>query len=221
MSDRVGHLLSFTVRLVDHFSGRPVPEEFPVRLAGSFQRPVFAPGGRTRRQDDGTYRFIDVRPGAVRLLWRQPFERMHGTWRRWGEEEPQLQLPLPDPARPVDMELWPAAEAVAPPSATGIRGKLTGADAARQQVRVAVPGAASDRYTCTDERGEFLFLLPGALELDAQGFVPLRIAVSAPDGAARNVADGRFVPAGAGSAFSGSDFTVPPRVVSRIAFRLV
>lgn len=221
IADRIGHLLSFSVRIVDHFTRAPVADEFPVRLAGSFQRPVFAPGGRSRRQHDGTYRFIDVRPGPARLLWRSPFERLHGSWRRWGDEDPQLQLPLPDPRAGVEVEVWPVAEARTPVSATAVRGKLTGSGAAGQRVRITAQGAAFDRYTCSDERGEFLFPLLGAFALDGDGLVPLSVDVLAPDGTARALAGGRFIPEGAGTAFAGSAFTVRPRTVSRIVFRLV
>lgn len=219
--DTLTHRLSLAVRLVDHFSGEPVADEFPLRLAGSLQRPVMGPGGATRRQADGAYRFINVPEGTVRVLWREPFARTHGAWLRWPDGDPQFMLPLADPAAYADVPLWPAPHAAAPPGATGVRGKLTGPNAAGLTVRIAVQGEPFDRYTRSDDNGEFLFLPPGRLALDASGRVPLRIEVQAGGGVGRLVADGRFVPDSAGAAFAGPDFTVTPRIVSRIVFRLV
>jgi len=219
-ADNLTHRLLLAVRLVDHFSGEPVADEFPLRLAGSYQRPVRGPGGARRRQADGAYRFINVPEGTVRVLWREPFARTHGAWLRWPDGDPQFTLPLADPLAYADVQLWPAPHAPAPASATGVRGKLTGANAAALTVRIAVQGEPFDRYTRSDDNGEFLFLPPGRLALDANGRVPLRIEVRDGGGAWRAVADGRFVPDSTGAVFAGPDFTVTPRIVSRIVFRL-
>ena len=215
------HRLSLALRLIDHFSGEPVADEFPLRLAGSLQRPVLSPGGRTRRQHDGAYRFINLPAGRVSVLWREPLARRHGAWQRWLDDDPQFTLPLADPGRYADVELWPTPQASAPAGATGVRGKLSGPGAAGQTVRITVPGQPSDRRTRSDDNGDFLFLPPGRLLLDSAGRVPLRIEVYAADSTPRAVADGRFVPDSAGAAFAGPDFTVTPRSVPRIVFRLV
>lgn len=217
--DPLGHRLSLVVRPIDHFRGEPVEDELPVRLAGTFLRPVQGPGGRSRRQDDGAYRFVDLRGGTVRVLWREPFARGHGPWVRW-EDDPTVMLPLADPARFVDVELWPAAHAAAPASSTGVRGKLEGPNATGQTVRIALQGGPFDRYTRSDDHGDFLFLPPGRLPIDATGRVPLSIEVVAPDGTPRAVSGGSFVPAAAGAAFAGADFTLTPRIVSRVVFQL-
>ena len=39
-TDHIHHRLSFAVCFTDHFSGRPVADELPVRLEGNLQRPV-------------------------------------------------------------------------------------------------------------------------------------------------------------------------------------
>jgi hypothetical protein len=217
--DPIGHRLWLVVRPVDHFSGEPVADELPVRLAATFERPVLSPGGRAHRQDDGAYRFIGLRSGAVRVLWREPFARGHGPWVRW-DDDPMVMLPLADPASFVEMELWPAAHAAAPASVTGVRGKLVGPSATAQTVRIALQGTPFDRYTRSDDRGDFLFLPPGRLPIDATGRVPMSIAVLAPDGTPRAVSGGSFVPDTAGAAFAGANFTLPPRVVSRVVFQL-
>jgi hypothetical protein len=223
MKDRVApiHRLSLAVRVVDHFSGEPLAEELPLRLGGSLQRPVLAPGGATRRQADGAYRFINVPEGLVTLLWREPFARRHGGWLRWPDGDPQFALPLPDPAAWAELPLWPAPSAGARPGATGVRGRLVGTGAAGLTVRIAVAGEPFDRYTRSDDNGEFLFLPPGGIQGQAAGRVPLRIEVQAGVGAPRVAAGGFFVPDGAGAAFAGADFTVNPRSVSRIVFRLL
>ena len=56
MADSITHRLSFAVCFNDHFSGAPVPDELPVRLAGSLQRPA--------RRADGR--------GAQQYAWREP-----------------------------------------------------------------------------------------------------------------------------------------------------
>jgi len=215
----VSHRLSLAIRFIDHFSRQPVADELPVRLADSLLRPVLRAGGGGRRQDDGAYRFIGAPGGPARVLWRRPFARGHGPWMRW-EPDPLLVLPLAEPAGLVDVELWPAAHAGAAPAATGVRGKLGGPQAGGQTVRIARAGQPFERYTRSDDSGNFLFLPASPLTLDASGRVPLLIEVRAPDDTPRVVAGGSVVPADAGSAFAGAAFTVLPRVVSRLLFQL-
>lgn len=215
----IAHRLSLVVRPVDHFSGDPVADEFPLRLAGSLQRPVVAPGGRSRRQGDGAYRFVAVPFGNVRLLWREPFAREHRGWVRW-DEDLLISVPVPDPDAFIDVELWPAANAATPASATGVRGQLRGPAAAGQTVRIAHQGDPFDRFTHSNDTGDFLFLPPGRLALDASGRIPMAIEVVAPDGTPRVVTGGAFVPNVAGPAFAGSVFSLQPRVVSRVVFEL-
>lgn len=217
--ERVAHQLSLAVRMVDHFSGQPVPDELPLRLADSLVRPVPRPGGAGRRQADGAYRFVNAPAGPARLLWRQPFTRSEGGWTRWGDD-PLFVLPLADPGAYLDVELWPTANAAAAPSATGVRGKLVGANAAGQTVRIALQGTAFDRFTHSNDSGEFLFLPPGRLATDANGRVPLSIAVHAANGTPRVLTGSAMVPPSAGGPFAGADFTVLPRLITRAVFQL-
>jgi hypothetical protein len=217
--DPIRHRLSLVVRPTNHFSGEPVVDELPVRLGTTFERPVRVPGERGRRQDDGAYRFVDLRSGAVRVLWREPFARGHGPWVRW-DDDPVVTLPLTDPASFVDLELWPAPHAEVAVSVTGVRGKLVGPAAVGQVVRIALQAQPFDRFTRSDDHGDFLFLPPGPVPMNAAGRVPMTIAVRAPDGTPRIVTGGSFVPAAAGAPFAGADFTLLPRVVSRVIFQI-
>ena len=175
--------------------------------------------GQGSRQGDGSYRFRNVAGGTTRLLWREPFTRSHAGWTSW-DADPDIVLPRPDPQAMVEIELWPTAAAAAPVSATGVRGKLTGAAVDGLTVRIARQGQPFDRFTRSDQAGEFLFLPPGALQTDATGRVPLAIEVSTPAGAPRLVTGGEFLPANAGAAFAGANFTIAPRSVPRIVFQL-
>lgn len=212
----VRHRLSAAIRLIDHFSGQPVATELPVRLAASLQRPAKAPGGAGYRQADGTYRFLSLPPGPATVLWRDPFARTQGGWTRW-DGDPVVSLPLADPAAPVDITLWPTADAPAPASATGLRGKIEGPNAAGLTVRVAPLADPFDRYTMTDAAGGFLFLPPGRLPASPTGTILMRIEVLDPDGTPRAVLGGRPVP---GAAFVGPNFTLTPATVSRILFQI-
>jgi hypothetical protein len=220
MNDVVRHRLSFAVRFTDHFTREAVPCELPVRLAGTLQRPVLRPGGGGRRQSDGAYRFVSAPGGATQILWREPFTRAHAGWTRWESDEPEVFLPLADPAALFGVELWPTANATAPTAATGVRGKLVGPSAAGQTVQIAAQGQPFTRFTRSDAIGDFLFLPPGRLPADATGRVPLSIEVRAPGGAVRAVVGGEFRPATAGAAFVGSNFHLAPRTVPRIVFEL-
>ena len=213
------HALSCAARFNDHFTGHPVADELPVRLAGSFQRPILRPGGAGRRQGDGAYRFVDAPSGATRILWREPFARSHAGWMRW-QDDPEIVLPLADPTALVQVELWPTGRAAAPASATGVRGRLAGPNRGGQTVRIAVQGAPFDRFTRSDDTGDFLFLPPGRLPTDPLGRVPLTVEVRDPGGVVRAVNGGAFVPASAGAAFSAADFVILPRTIPRVLFQI-
>ena len=219
-ADQVRHLMSFAVSFVDHFGGEPVADELPVRLAGSFARPAPAPGGRGYRQADGSYRFVNVAPGPQRLLWREPFKRSEAGWLRWYDPEPELVLPLANPAQPQRIELWPAPSADPAKGAVGVRGKLAGPNAGALEVRLVLQGLPLDRFTCTDAAGEFLFPLSGRLPLNNAGRIPLEIAVQATDGTPRLLAGGAFIPAATGASFGADQFEILPGQFARIRFNL-
>jgi hypothetical protein len=216
----IGHSVSLAVRFLDHFSKRPVPQELPVRLSGSYTRPARRPDGSGARQADGSYRFLGVPPGTRRILWRDPFQRSQAGWIRWGAADPEVTLPLADPAQAVEHELWPTAAAEVAPGATGVRGKLRGPGVAGLEVRIALQGQPFNRVTRTDQAGEFLFLPPGALPLDAFGRVPLTIEARTPGGLVRPIASGSFQPPAAGAPFALQDFTILPQTVARVTFQL-
>lgn len=214
------HRLSMVVRFDDYFSGATVGDELPVRLQGSLQRPVHQRGGNARRQSDGTYRFLDAPGGSTRLLWRKPFTVSHAGWTRFEEMDPPIALPLANPSQLLVFPLWPTADAVAPAGATGVRGRLTGPDFARQKVAIAPAGMPFGPETRSDEAGNFLFLLKGRLTLDADGRVPLTIRVRNAVDTPRIVSGGNFLPDQAGLPFAADAFAIAPTSVPRILFRL-
>ncbi|SNR51115.1 hypothetical protein EYF88_10810 [Paracoccus sediminis] len=216
----ITHTLSLAVRFIDHFSGRPVPQELPVRLSESYARPAPRPDGSGARQADGSYRFLGAAAGTRRILWRDPFRRSQSGWIRWEIADPEVTLPLPVPAQVIDQELWPTAGAETTPGATGVRGKLRGTGAGGLEIRIALQGRPFNRLTRSDPAGEFLFLPPGVLPLDAGGRVPLTIEARIPGGAVRPILSGSFLPATAGAGFAGPDFTILPQTVARVTFQL-
>lgn len=217
--DIITHQVSFAIRFVDHFSGGSVSTELPVRLDETFQRPAERNGGNGYRHSDGTYRFLSVPQGPQRVLWRDPFQRVQSDWTSW-DADPEITLPHPTPATPVEFTLWPTANALVDTSATGIRGKLIGPNAAGLTVRIAGAAEPFDRFTRSDTLGEFLFLPPGGLTTDPAGLATMQIEVRNPDDTARAVAGGRFSTPAAGANFIGSNFTLTPGRVSRILFQI-
>lgn len=220
-SDFVRHQLSFAVRFIDHFSREAVGDELPVRLSGSFQRPAPQPGGRSRRQGDGSYRFVNAAPGPHRILWRDPLARTQSGWARWDDAEPTVTLPLANPATRAEFELWPTADAVAPIGQAAVRGKLDGANAGGLEVRIAAQSEPFDRVTRSDLNGEFLFPLVGRQILNPGGMVDVKIEVRPPGGAPPlALSGGRFVPDSTGVPFPAGNFAIAPGTVARIRFRL-
>ena len=195
----VTHDLSLVVRFRDHFTGAAIREELPVRLDNTFERPVVRNGGTGRRQEDGSYRFLSLPPGLARLLWRDPFTRGQAGWVRFDEIAP-LPLPRPNPSEPIEIELWRDAGAIAPAGATGVRGKLIGANAADLVVRIAPSADPFDRFTQSDAQGEFLFLPPGRLPTATIASndvrVRMKIDVHTRDGVSRPITSGSFRPGG-------------------------
>ena len=213
----VSHNLSFSIRFVDHFSGTPVSDELNVRIDGSYALPTKAPGGAGRRQNDGTYRFLSIPSGRHTIRWRDPFRRTQDGWASW-EPDPEVTLPLPNPETPLDAPLWPTASAEAPASATGVRGKLIGANTSDLTVRIAHAADGFDRYTLSDQAGEFLFLPPGRLAAGPTGIIPMQIEVRNPDDSPRVVSGWRL---GVGAPLTlGANFTLTPRQLSRILFQI-
>jgi hypothetical protein len=218
--DILRHRLSLTIRLVDHFTGAPPADEFPVRLASVLVRPVLRSDGAGRRQDDGTYRFRNLDNGPARVLWREPFSRSHAGWTSWNAD-PDIVLPVAVPALPLDIAVWPTAAATAPVGATGIRGKLEPGNIGDCRVRIALAGRPFDRFTRSDAAGEFLFLPPGALPATAPGGrIPLTVEVTDAGGVPRIVTGGRFLPDTAGAPFAGPNFTILPGSVPRVLIQL-
>lgn len=216
------HRLSFGLRLRDHFTGRPVEAEFPVRLDRSFLRPVARPGGRGIRQDDGSYRFTDLPGGTHRVRWLPPFATEDQGWMSL-DDDLVITLPLARPEEMIERDLWPTPSAEVAPAITGLRGQLRGNAIQGLDVRVTPVGAPSRPFTRTDPLGEFLFLFPDpgpsdpAATPDPEGRIEVTIVVA--DGA-RAVSGGEFRPSGAGDRFDGDTFRLRTGIVSRIVFQV-
>ena len=211
----IQHRLCLTVRFRDHFSGRPVKKELPVRLTNGPVRPVLRSDRSGARHADGTYRFLQASPGRYGIRWRAPFHRNEAGWTSFEIADPEVMLPVADPASPLEIDLWPISTAPTAPDVAGVRGKLVGADVAGLTVRIALQTTAFDRFTRSDQSGEFLFLPPGALPPGPSG-VQLKAEVIQSDGTLRNIQ--RTVIAGAVTV--GNQFSIPPQTVSRVFFEL-
>ena len=131
-----------------------------------------------------------------------------------------MTLPKPAPATAIEFELWPTSNALATPSATGIRAKLIGPNVENLTVRIAALADPFGRFTLSDAAGEFLFLPPGALATDPAGLIPMKIEVRNPDDTLRVVTGGRFSNPAAGADFVGPNFSQTPGRVSRILFQI-
>jgi hypothetical protein len=209
------HSLSFTIRFNNHFTSEPVGDELPVRLDHTFTRPVVAPEGGYR-QADGSYRFINLEAGMHRVRWLPPLEESYRSWVSW-EDDPQIQVPNPDPAELITRDLWPEATAAIAPGTTAIRGRLIGTNNASLRIRISHSSFPSTRFTFSDDVGEFLFPLYEPLQTNAAGRLELNIEIA--DGA-RSVTGGEFVPAGSAASFVGASFEIVPGRSSRVLFRI-
>lgn len=216
-----GHTLSFAIRFNNHFTGRPVADELPVRLDTTFIRPVLAPRSG-HRQDDGTYRFIDVASGTHRVRWLPPFSDSYRGWVSW-EADPMVQVPLSNPAELIVRDLWPAANADVPPGVTAVRGRLVGDNVSDLRVRITNPTFPTPSFTYSNTAGDFLFLLPEPVATDSNGRIELDIEVA---NGTRVVDGGEFMPAASGAVFPAAAgdppdrFTVAPGRSSRVLFRI-
>jgi len=168
------HRLSFVVRLNDHFSGQPVPDLLQVGLRGYPQLPVVGPGG-SRRQADGTYRFIGLPDGPYRVSVLDA----KGQWTTF-DASLDLSLPVTDPTEARAQDLWPTSARSSRPGETSMRGRLLDASTDQplqgRRIEIGPLGGPWTRHSFTDADGEVFypfheFVAPqadGTLQLEAR-----------------------------------------------------
>lgn len=218
----VHHSLSLAVRVEDHFTSLPVGEEVRVELETG-ERGVPVRSGNGWRHDDGTYRWVNLASGTRHIDVSSP----SGRWVAW-EPAPPVMLPLTDPGAAVVIQVWPTPLAPVPLGVTAIRGTLIGAGiGAGQRVEIeATRTPPRGRFARTDSLGDFLFPLPGWLELeldnededddeDTKGLVKLSVHVPG-----RTVTQVDIVVGDHVTTSAGSTFFVPPGRQTRARIHL-
>lgn len=216
-SDLWTHNLSFIVRYNNHFTGKAVSDELPVRLDSTFIRPVQRNDGAGTRQYDGTYRFIDLPSGHHRVRWLPALTDAYRGWVSF-DQDLEVVIPSSSPQAVIERDLWPSPQANLSPTTTAIRGKLTGNNISGLQVRIRPAAIASTSFfTRSDRLGEFLYPFFSPVAPETSGLLRLQIEV---DGGGRTVNGGEFIPPGTGSAFPAAEFRVKPGICSRIVFQV-
>lgn len=208
-ADVTVHRLGFALRVEDHFSIMPVPEELEVSI-DTGHGVVATALGRTRH-DDGTYRWIDLGDGLHRLTIRSG----SGRWRRWTVDPIEVFVPLLDPQVPVRVEMWPTPM-MDVPGVPAIRGKLVGTGVAGLRVEIDGTGttAPTGRWTRADDFGELLFPFPGGpWPMTADGALDLTAVVPG-----RTVTSVDVLPDLA--SFGGAQFHIASDRISRVRFHV-
>lgn len=205
------HALGVAIRIDDHFTGQPVPDQLDVRL-DTFTLPTQVRGGAGRRHDDGTYRFIDIADGPHQLRVTSP----DGLWMLL-DALPPIITPIAQPTLALKLEAWPTPVQSTPLGMTSVRGKLVGTPAPTiaRRIELDINGTDSGHHTQTSSLGELLFLLPGRLDLDADGLVDLALRVIG-----GTVTGGEIVHGEQHTPFTGATFKVAPGRETRVRFHV-
>jgi hypothetical protein len=136
---------------------------------------------------------------------------------------PPLTVTVPladtDIQRCVVQQLWPTPRSTTPLGMTATRGRLLGTNVGNLQIEIAatpaVPPPTFSTFTRTDADGEFLFLLPEPVPVDAStGLAPLTIQV---DGGGRTVAETKVL-GGTPTVFPSALFQIPVARPARVLF---
>lgn len=208
--EHVRHDLSLVVRVDDAFLDRPVVEELDVRLVTG-ELPVRAPDHDGPRQQDGTYRFIDLPGAPLSSVDLQVISPRGNGFTHPAVTPLILQL---DPAAVQAVRFYPSPRAAAPAGVIAVRGVLVGG--VPDQLVTIEPTATSQpaRHTYTTDGGEFLFVVAGWTEIDpATSLVSLRITTP-------SVTSVDVVLDGATTPTSGNTFAVPPGRETRVRFHI-
>ena len=207
--EAIHHVLGVAVRIDDHFIGSPIPDELDVRL-DTYVLPTQVRGGTAHRHDDGTYRFIDIADGPHQLDVRSPDDRWMVL-----DPLPVIVTPIGQPVLALKIEAWPTPLQSTPLGMTSVRGKLVGTPSTTiaQRVEIDVNGVDTGHHTQTSSFGEFLFLLPGRLDLDPNGLVDVALRVIG-----HTVTSGEEIAGEQHVPFSGASFTIVPGRETRVRF---
>jgi hypothetical protein len=209
--ESVHHTLGVAVRIDDHFIEAPIPDELDVRI-DTYLFPTLVQSGAGHRHDDGTYRFLDLADGPHQLQIKSADDR----WMML-DPLPVIVTPLGPPPLAIKIEAWPTPVQATPLGMTAVRGKLVGTPAAtigrRIDLAIGSPAVDSGHHTQTSSSAEFLFLLPGRLELDADSLVDLVIAVTGGTVTGGEVVAGELV-----TPFTGATFKIAPGRETRVRF---
>ena len=142
--------LSLVLRVDDHFTGVSVPTALDVRLEDRPELPIVGPSG-SRRQPDGTYRFVNLPDGNYTVTVADP----HLAWEVDGS--PLLvTLPLPDvlEVQVLEARRTPAAGDVVGQTTLRIRVDASGLPVAQVPVAVDDPSGTFAFNAITDGDGE-------------------------------------------------------------------
>lgn len=198
------------VRVDDHFTGEPWPDEVEVALDTN-EPAVEVQGGGAIRHGDGTYRFIRLTAGPKQLTVRAP-DATAFTW----TASTAVTLPLISPSTPIVVEMWPAPSARIRAGTIVIRGRLVTA-AAGQEVNIEVVGRPPrNRRTRCDASGEFAFVVVGEMEVNADYEIELVVTVPTRTVDTIQILDGDTNPI-----VSGNTFAVPPGRETRALINLI
>jgi hypothetical protein len=123
------------------------------------------------------------------------------------EPPPPLVLPIAHPTAALDVPMWPTTKQATPLGLTALRGKLVGAPVATVGQRIEVDVGVTDtgHHTRSESFADFLFLLPGHLELDLDGHVPLTVRVIG-----RAITGGELISGEHRTPFTGPSFAIDP-----------
>ena len=205
----IRHQLSLVVRVDDHFSGQPWPDELEVNL-DTLEKSV-PTSARNTRHADGTYRFVGLAAGPRQVTVVAP----NGSAFTWSAST-AVALPLTNPAIPLLIEAWPSPSARVAAGTLVIRGRLVTA-AAGQEVQMQPVGVIPPRIRRTrcDAAGEFTFVVVGPVALTAAGEVLLAVTVPG-----RTLTSVQIIDFDANPTTPGTQFAVPPGREVRALFNL-
>lgn len=206
------HALAFALRVVDHFTGEPVPDVLEVRLDGRPELPVPSPSS-SRRQHDGTYRFVDLPAGNHQVVVTDP----SGRWSIAGSPL-TVALPLADPTAVQQLVARPTPVHPDPAGRTYIRVRTvrdgTTDPVPGVQVAIASAGGPFARHAVSDVDGEAAHPVLGAIAPAPAGTVELEVEV---DGGARPVLR---TAVGGAAATAGTTFHARPGRATRVVIEV-